>query len=438
MLLIICLYFPHNSNSVVLDVYVSKDITDFDNCPSVTGPTLNITHTKDYDSLTVCWRFLVTAYPHCPGKSANLMVMRGNNPDWWNELGGDLLDYRVYQPISGMSVNGKHAGWLGWRFNETAGGSWEQVSWRSILYNQPLKIYEWQSVCVSYNKQNKRKIMFHNGFKYLDTYVKEDNIVISKNFLSKVFLTMAFRGSFTDLQVYSKPMDEENLRKWTVCRFDEPGDVFEWDITKLNLTHDDSIISDFEKVDSKVFCREKRSCNKETHIFGDIDVDPISNVEGVILCKRLNGRIKMLPTTKKEINRLADYIESYGGGWVGGVSKVGKDSESPHWFPDKGLYSFVDPETGEELINKENMEFIAKAIHSYQILEDICLHCGPGKTAIKCNWQKCKRKLVGRVLCEFESIPAIKIKGLCKQSPIDRDFILIDPKQYEGKYVKSN
>merc|ERR1712020_557975 len=87
----------------------------------------------------------------------------------WQGKDGNYLDYRVYQPISGMSEDGKQAGWLGWRFNETKNGSWRQVSWRSILYNEPLKIYEWQSVCVSFNKKDKRKLMYHNGLKYLDT-----------------------------------------------------------------------------------------------------------------------------------------------------------------------------------------------------------------------------------------------------------------------------
>ena len=418
----------------ILDVYVVKDIKNLESCPLVKGPTINITHTKDYQSLTVCFRFLTTAYPHCAGKSYNLMVMRRDNPNWWNELGGDLLDYRVYQPISGMSVNGKQAGWLGWRFNKTESSSWEQVSWRSILYKEPLKIYEWQSVCISYNKDDKRKLMYHNGFKYLDTIMKEDqnNIVISKNFLSKVFVTEAFRGSFTDLQVFRKPMEEENIRKWTICQVDEPGDVFEWDITRLNLTHDENIISDSAKVDSRMFCKAKESSEKEMHIFGDPSIDTMSNVDGTVLCRRLNGKINLLPTTKEDMERMADYIRSYDvDGWVGGVSKREEGSEAPHCFPDGGLFDLIDPETGKNLITDENKKFIAMAIHSYEILEDICLHCS-GNTRLECNWQKCKKKLVGRVLCEFDKTPAIRIKGLCQQSPIGRDFLLIEPKPDEG------
>ena len=94
-----------------------------------------------------------------------------------------------------------------------------------------------------------------NGFKYFDTILKEDidNIVIAKDFLSNIVITEAFRGSFSDLQVYSMPMDEDALVRWTTCKYDQPGDVFEWDITRLNLTHDETIVSDAGKVNSNDF-----------------------------------------------------------------------------------------------------------------------------------------------------------------------------------------
>ena len=429
----------HASYSAILDTYISKEIKEFESCPWVKGPSLNITHTKDYESITACWRFLITAYPHCAGETANMMIVRHENWKW------NILDYRVYQPISGMSEDGKQAGWLGFRFNQTENGSWKEVTWRSILYNEPLKIYEWQSVCVSFNKKDKRKLMYHNGFKYLDTVLKEDinNILIPKDFLSEVFITEAFRGSFSDLQIYSKPMDEDALFQWTTCQYDKPGDVFEWDITRLNLTHDETIVSDAGNVDSSEFCPVRGSSKKDIHIFGDRSIDPINNIEGQILCKRLNGLIKLLPTTKEELVPLADYITSFDAktnssswAWVGGVSKGGEGSDVPHWSPDEGIYDFVNPETGQTLINEENKEHIGMDGHSYQQLVENCLVCSSNKEndpPVRCGWQKCNRKYTGRVYCEFDSTPAIKIKGLCKKSLIDRDFQLIEPKINEGR-----
>ena len=51
------------------------------------------------------------------------------------------------------------------------------------------------------------------------------------------------------------------------------------------------------------------------------------------------------------------------------------------------------------------------------------------------QFQKCKRKIVGRVLCEFHKLPEIHVKGLCEESQIDRNFQLIDPTSGERKYI---
>ena len=72
-------------------------------------------------------------------------------------------------------------------------------------------------------------------------------------------------------------------------------------------------------------------------------IQVLSNVDGNILCRRLNGKIKLLPTTKEEIEHMADYIRSYDvDGWVGGVSKRGKGSKTPHWFPESEIFDFID------------------------------------------------------------------------------------------------
>ena len=444
--LIISLF--HSTVSKILDTYISKEIKDFESCPWVKGPTLNITHTEDYDSITICWRFLTTAYPHCAGESANMMVQRSyENP---NLRGHTLLDYRVYQPISDMSEDGKQAGWLGFLLNETVAQS-KQVHWRSILYNEPLKIDQWQSVCVSFSKKHRRKLMYHNGFKYLDTELKGDieNIVIQKGYLDGVIITEAFRGLFSDLQVYSTPMDDDALVRWTTCLYDKPGDVFEWDITRLNLTHDESIVSVFGKVDSSEFCLFKESSKKEVHLFGDRTVDPINQFKAQELCKRLNGKIMMLPITKEEMLQFGELIRSFQVktnstkvfAWVGGIKRNVKSegSASPHWYPKEGIYDFIDPETGKSLINEENKMFLTPDYHTYQQQVDICSVCYFDDFWFKtnqarCQWQKCNRNIDGRVFCEFYAIPSIKIKGLCKTSLVDRDFQLIEPKLDEGMY----
>ena len=429
-------------HAAIINAFVSKDIKNFEKCPWVNGPSINITHTEDYESITICWRFMTTAYPHCAGTTHNPIVMR-THPT--------LLEFRIYQPISGMSEDGKQAGWLGFKFNETSEGKKFQVPWRSILFNEQLQIYDWQSLCASYSKKMKRILMFHNGVKYLDFAVDEEHIIISKYFLDNVKINQAFRGSFSDLQVYSKPMDEESLEKWTTCKYDQPGDVYQWDIDRFNLTHDESIISAVEEVDTNHFCKSESSGQTKVHLFGDSRIDPISDFEGRVLCQRLNGEIWMFPESLEELEKVDSYLRSYAektnysgnaiNAWVGGVSSLTESIGKSHWYPNLGIYDILHPETGSLLLNEVNKHFIIKDGHTYQKLAHICLLInyrpdreGPSKF----HHQKCKRKIIGRVLCEFKASPIIRIKGLCQQSTIDRDFLLIDPKLGEGKRIIKN
>ena len=99
-----------------------------------------------------------------------------------------------------------------------------------------------------------------------------------------------------------------------------------------------------------------------------------------------------------------------------------------------------DPETGETLINDINRKFLTKEHHSYQKLVNLCLQSDYNPKNNKKQpynllyyYQKCNRNWLGKVLCEFEELPTIKIKGLCKNSPIDRNFQLLEQKVGEGK-----
>ena len=49
--------------------------------------------------------------------------------------------------------------------------------------------------------------------------------------------------------------------------------------------------------------------------------------------------------------------QSSASGWVSAVAKLDDKYGSSHWYPNKGLYNMVDPETGESLITEDNKEF---------------------------------------------------------------------------------
>ena len=138
LLFCFCLNFFIQAEAAFLDAFTIKDIKDFEQCTHMDPlPNINITHTEDYEAITICWRLMTSAYPHCSG-------LRFMNPivcqrDW----DGDMFNQMLYGPVSGMSEDGKQAGWLGVSFEETSEGKGHQITWRYILYDNPLKIFEW-------------------------------------------------------------------------------------------------------------------------------------------------------------------------------------------------------------------------------------------------------------------------------------------------------
>ena len=95
----------------------------------------------------------------------------------------------------------------------------------------------------------------------------EDHIDINKNLLTNFWIFEGCRGSFTDLQVCSKPIQEDNIQKWTTCQFNEPGDVFAWDIEKLNMTNDERMITDIDQIERKALCKSKEEWQTDIILF---------------------------------------------------------------------------------------------------------------------------------------------------------------------------
>ena len=417
----------------LLDMIVNEDILDFKGCPFVNGPQVNITHTKDYEEFTVCIRYMTTSYVPCPGETSYPIALT----DW---VESRVLILYLYQPISGMSEDGKHAAWVGFRFPDTSNGTSKQVFWHNVLFDEPLKILEWHSACFSFNKKTGRMLFYNNGVKYIDRNVTEKRIKIPPHYFSELSVLRSHRGAVSDLQVYSSS-DEEILQKWTTCKYDNPGDVYQWDINKFNMSSvDPRMIIKTGKVDRKNFCKSLDKKTKIIHMFGQ--GSDISQIDGCKLCKRLNGKAFLLPPNEEGMLKLLNILQDYRNktnspqlaSFVGGRTQLGEHLNALRWFPEStGIYDFEDPETGKLLITDENREIINRDDHTYQKLKDLCICIADAIKNFHIMWQKCTRKVIGRIFCEFDEHPNIKIKGLCDQSSIDRAYQLIDPTIGEGK-----
>ena len=87
-----------------------------------------------------------------------------------------------------------------------------------IDLDDKIGVYDWQSFCVSMNLVEKFIYVVQNG-----------NIILVKPFdsayedftrLKKLMQTVyigSFQGSVADTQVFSRPLSNDEMEKWTIC-----------------------------------------------------------------------------------------------------------------------------------------------------------------------------------------------------------------------------
>ena len=287
--------------------------------------------------------------------------------------------------------------------------------------------------------------LFMNGIKELDAKYTEEHIEIPKDYFSTSHLFVMHRGSISDIQLYSNALEDEDLKKWTTCELDKPGDVFNWDVKMINMSsHNEKMIISANKVSTENFCVAKKGEQSQFHIFGQ--GSDITQIEGNIICKRLNAKYARLPTDEDGLKSMAivgkqflkkTNVSSFSA-WIGGNSRIHETNRRAHWYPEpSGIYDFEDPVTGKILTNDLNRKYIVRQYATYESPETMCLMVVADLDKdIRFEWQACSRKFAGRMVCEFEKMPFFRIKGLCAKSPIDRMFQLIDPRPGQGsEYV---
>ena len=87
-----------------------------------------------------------------------------------------------------------------------------------IHLDDNIGVYDWQSFCVSINLVEKMVNIVKNGKLIVVKYFESgytDYTRLQK--LMKTFYIGSFKGSVTDTQVFSRPMELEEMKKWTLC-----------------------------------------------------------------------------------------------------------------------------------------------------------------------------------------------------------------------------
>ena len=366
---------------------------------------LNASFPKEIEEFTICFRFYIESY-----NDGWIYLLNPKTPDW-----GDHYYYNAIGWNTGFEREGFQGARSFLRRNVEGGGLVNSQLPRYLLYvlAKNIDISTWTHFCTTYSSSLKRLVRYQDGQKVhgMQFSDKREN-PLPGDFFAATQIGRNLRGLFTDLNIFSKYFDTKALINWTTGCDPKRGDIFPWDISKLNLSQKMDV--SFIKMDKKEIClktdqqlsvqKPKKNARKSTRrrfkpelmankTNDNFVIEIISSPDlkryddSLDICLRVGGDIMMMPQNKREMevmdkvmwayarervaNNLSfidDLVEKGGALWsvtvrvfVGGQSAVIDDdilrreqgkSYDPREskYPVNGKVELIHPWTGKPLI----------------------------------------------------------------------------------------
>ena len=169
----------------------------------------------------------------------------------------------------------------------------------------------WNTFCSTYNSQTKKFDMYTNNklvFSYENVeFVKnpaQNNIILLNAFSFAVNdYIYPFDGAITDLQIWSRIFNDEDIQNWSACNGVEPGDFFQWENAKFEFTGDIETL----EVKKSVICSQQ--VIKRFLAFPE----KLNFIDSVKFCKKIGGEIAVaddFETVEKMQNALSDFRDT--------------------------------------------------------------------------------------------------------------------------------
>ena len=225
-------FFP---SQWVLTQEEQLDVLNISNVPfrssSLFGATINATQNQEISEFTVCHRFQFYSY----------------NDHWTSifeakKAGTINWDEKGYYETLGFKTGFEVAGYQSTSFtlyrNIPGGGLANRAFpvYHHVLLPREIQTQKWYSSCCSYSSKLQRIHMYHDGLKVFSyQYKDEQEKPLRSNFFENIQIAKNMRGFYTDLNIYSKFFEKDDLIEWTTSCRHENGDIFSWDINKVEL-----------------------------------------------------------------------------------------------------------------------------------------------------------------------------------------------------------
>ena len=371
---------------------------------------------------------------------------------------------------TGMEEDGKQAIQTILDFSHDNQTSYEQVLqrvekalWHSVLLDDWIELFEWQSACYSWSVVERRELLFVNGkFAFGYEWSKQFKKGWS-NYPLRLILMSNWRGEATDVNIYDSFFDEDEMISWTTsCGSPAGGRILSWEPEIYNLTNNEEIKTVLSEVASDDLCRRQTADQDILEVF-DNGIGK-SAIQGEQYCERLNGQLAMVPTSEEEafeiLKKLNEHtrkqnITGYFNTWVSGRADLEgtefvETRNGYNVYPKNGKWMVKDPKTNEIL----GLPFPADlAIDTHSKPRQMCFVVGHWTTTktissfekIYPNGKPCPKDVkdcinyfsVGYLMCDVTSFPTLglmckfkkrlrlRLKGLCENTKVDNDYLLL-------------
>ena len=207
--------------------------------PPTIGSTIaasaNASYVEDIAEFTVCYRFQIESY-NVGGMSFVFAAGKDGGTADWNVL--DRMNWKNSGEVKG--AEGYQGGMLSLQSRGVPGGGIGRLTLpaaHTYMFPRDIEISKWNNICWSYSSILHHLHMFKDGLKVLGfNFGDEIENPLPSNYFETTLLGWNMRGLITDLHIYASYFNEEELTSWTTGCESIKGEIFSWDLKKLNLT----------------------------------------------------------------------------------------------------------------------------------------------------------------------------------------------------------
>ena len=202
---------------------------------------------------SLCFRILIESY-----NDGYMPLVSVNDPHIESPYPSDRLLFREDTAFfTGFEIDGLMFGSMFVKRYVPGGGIGNRAMpfWHHIVLPRFIEPGSWFHFCSSYSSLEHKVHKYQDGYKvFSHRYSDQVEDPLPATTFQNVEIGYNVRGLYTDFNIYSSFLAEEDMIKWTTSCDVADGDIFSWDASKMRKIDTDGKNVSFVKMDRSEVC----------------------------------------------------------------------------------------------------------------------------------------------------------------------------------------